>query len=489
DIPAQARELYRRNAIRTIPDVGYTPALLEPPRYPTTKQPLDMSHCILRSVSPVHIKYLRNMGVGASMSVSLLPSGGLWGLIAGHNAKPRAVLYEAQEACRHVGEILAQYIRAREESLEHRLASDLSAVRDRVMRQLFAAEDPSALMRTLGPDLQAVVPSNGSAIVRNGTVMLAGSCPTEAQVRDLSAWFELRTADTEFFATDRLADEYPPARAFTAEASGLLAVRLPGNDVVILMWFRAEQVQEIYWAGNPHESLQVSNGLGTLNPRKSFATWVEAVRGRSRPWDAVEIESAKMFSPRIAFVLQQKRVRELNALLTSANEQLAALALQDGLTGIANRRAFDERLRAEWTRASRSKKPVALLVLDVDFFKNYNDHYGHTLGDTCLKQIAQVLSQSRRAADLAARIGGEEFSLILPDTSIDSAKLVADNVRARIEALQLPHAKSASGVVTVSVGIAAGTADKFGSATALMDAADKALYKAKTSGRNRSVAA
>ena len=489
DIPAQARELYRRNAIRTIPDVGYTPALLEPPRFPTTKQPLDMSHCILRSVSPVHIRYLKNMGVGASMSVSLLPGSGLWGLIAGHNAKPRAVSYEEQEACRHVGQILSQHIRARVESHGHRMASDLSAVRDRVMRQLFAAEDPGALIRTLGPELLAIVPSHGAAIVGNGTVMMAGSGPTEAQVLDLSTWLELRMADKELFATDRLAEEYPPARAFTAAASGLLAMRVPGDDPVILMWFRAEQLQEIYWAGNPHEQLEVSNGLGALNPRKSFATWAETVRGRSGPWDTVEIESAKMFNPRVAFVLQQKRVRELNGLLANANERLAALASQDGLTGIANRRAFDERLRAEWTRASRSKRPLAILILDVDFFKQYNDHYGHALGDTCLKDIARALSESRRAPDLAARIGGEEFSLILPDTSTEGAKLVAENVRARIEALQLPHAKSAFGIVTASIGIAAGTAQKFGSAEALMDAADKALYTAKSSGRNQLVAA
>ena len=150
-------------------------------------------------------------------------------------------------------------------------------------------------------------------------------------------------------------------------------------------------MQEIYWAGNPHEQVEVSNGLGALNPRKSFATWAETVRGRSGPWDTVEIESAKMFNPRVAFVLQQKRVRELNRLLANANEQLSALASQDGLTGIANRRAFDERLQTEWARAGRSQKPLAILILDVDFFKQYNDQYGHALGDTCLKQIARAL--------------------------------------------------------------------------------------------------
>jgi diguanylate cyclase (GGDEF)-like protein len=191
----------------------------------------------------------------------------------------------------------------------------------------------------------------------------------------------------------------------------------------------------------------------------------------------------------VAYVLQQKRVRELNGLLANANKRLAALASQDGLTEISNRRAFDERLQAEWTRACRSKQPLAILMIDVDVFKQYNDHYGHALGDACLKRIALTLNESRRASDLAARVGGEEFSLILPDTPMENAKLVAEKVRVRIEALQIPHVKNACGFVTVSVGIAAGAANEFASAETLMDAADKALYKAKTNGRNQSVAA
>ena len=120
------------------------------------------------------------------------------------------------------------------------------------------------------------------------------------------------------------------------------------------------------------------------------------------------------FVPRAAFILQQERVRELNQILAEANEKLAALASTDGLTSIANRRAFNERLRAEWARARRSCKSLSLVVLDLDFFKQYNDHYGHVMGDECLKQVASVLQDRGRSSDLVARIGGEEFRLFFP---------------------------------------------------------------------------
>jgi diguanylate cyclase (GGDEF)-like protein len=182
-------------------------------------------------------------------------------------------------------------------------------------------------------------------------------------------------------------------------------------------------------------------------------------------------------------------VEELNHLLAEVNERLAALALTDGLTGLANRRAFDQYLEKEWIRASRPPcRPLALIVLDLDFFKQYNDHYGHVMGDQCLKKVAQILQRGRRAADLAARIGGEEFSLILPATNVDGAMAVAESLRKRIEGLKLLHARSPMAVVTASFGVAAAMNDENGTVENLTQAADKALYAAKENGRNRVVA-
>ncbi len=177
------------------------------------------------------------------------------------------------------------------------------------------------------------------------------------------------------------------------------------------------------------------------------------------------------------------------ARLEEANRNLERLATADGLTGLANRRAFDERLDTEWRRATRSGAPLSFLLIDVDFFKGYNDRYGHLEGDDCLRTISTALAASlRRVSDFVARYGGEEFGVILSDCDLDGAAAVAENVRATVERLGIPHADSGiSHAVTISVGVASifPTAGK--PPEELVSLADRALYQAKRRGRNRVV--
>lgn len=183
----------------------------------------------------------------------------------------------------------------------------------------------------------------------------------------------------------------------------------------------------------------------------------------------------------------------LTRKLDEANRELSRLSAVDGLTGIANRRSFDDALVREWRRAMRTRTPVGLILVDVDNFKQYNDHYGHQMGDECLKAVAATLdAQPKRSADLVARYGGEEFVAILPDTDPEGAMQVAEQMRCAVERLALPHAKAqARDTVTISVGVAS-AAPESGDASGfvrLLQDADKALYAAKGSGRNRAVLA
>ena len=170
-------------------------------------------------------------------------------------------------------------------------------------------------------------------------------------------------------------------------------------------------------------------------------------------------------------------------------ESMRARSYVDGLTGIANRRYFDVALDRELRRAQRMKSPLSLLLIDIDSFKAYNDHFGHQQGDACLSTVAQALAAKlKRPADVAARYGGEEFAAILPDTSLEQARLHANAIREHVAALALPHAASAYWpIVTLSIGVASFDRERLHEVPALIEAADKALYAAKRGGRNRVV--
>ncbi|HEX8615043.1 MAG TPA: diguanylate cyclase [Telluria sp.] len=186
----------------------------------------------------------------------------------------------------------------------------------------------------------------------------------------------------------------------------------------------------------------------------------------------------------------QHMVAERTAELEASNAKLAALSSTDGLTGINNRRGFDNALDAEWRRGARNGYPVALAMLDVDHFKSYNDHYGHQAGDQCLRAVAGVIAaHARRPSDLVARYGGEEFALLAPATSVAEAHELACALCLALEKLALPHAKSPYGVVTVSIGVVSLMPDESGGPEQLIEQADRAMYRAKTEGRNRALCA
>lgn len=175
----------------------------------------------------------------------------------------------------------------------------------------------------------------------------------------------------------------------------------------------------------------------------------------------------------------------LTRKLDSANRELTRLSAVDGLTGIANRRQFDEALLREWRRCLREREPLSLLMVDVDYFKQYNDGYGHQAGDECLKVVAGTLrSKLRRPADIVARYGGEEFAAVLPDTASEGAVLVAEAMNSAILQLGIPHEGSAFGILTVSVGVATLVPAQVEGLPRLLSAADWALYEAKREGRN-----
>lgn len=189
----------------------------------------------------------------------------------------------------------------------------------------------------------------------------------------------------------------------------------------------------------------------------------------------------------VGFMFDISERKKMEDELLSLNRKLEKLTLQDGLTGVSNRRLFEQTMNAEWFRSMRDRQPLSLIVIDIDHFKQYNDHYGHLAGDDCLVQVAQALdSIPLRSTDLFARYGGEEFVLLLPKAEIDSAVEIAEKCRALVEKLAIPHEHSGAGdVVTISIGVATITPTPDAEPASLFAEADRQLYRAKELGRNR----
>jgi light-regulated signal transduction histidine kinase (bacteriophytochrome) len=292
DIPRQARALYLRNWLRLIPDAGYQPAPLRPAINPLTGATPDLSFCVLRSVSPVHLQYLRNMGVRASMSLSILRGGALWGLIACHHDTPRHLPAALRAACELFAQMFSLQLQAQEQAEDFGYASRLRRVHEGLV-QLMAGEEALAFgLIKHRPNLLDFIAADGVALLIDGNYATAGRVPEEAAVRALAAW--LGEAGTEgVVAMDQLPSVYPPAAGFAALGSGILALSVSRTPRDYIIWFRPELLQTVTWAGNPDKPVESLPGCSILTPRRSFAAWQESVRGRSAPWRTVEVEAAR----------------------------------------------------------------------------------------------------------------------------------------------------------------------------------------------------
>ena len=222
-----------------------------------------------------------------------------------------------------------------------------------------------------------------------------------------------------------------------------------------------------------------SDGRGRL--ALSIETWCDMPRAGRRRYLAADASPIFDATGKLSAVVETLRDLTDEKMAQIALEQLAT---RDGLTGLANRRCFDDTLHAEWNRALRQMQPLSLLMVDVDNFKAYNDAHGHLGGDECLKRVARAVASEMRANDLVARYGGEEFAVILPNQSLKGAAIVAERIRCRVEQLQLP-CRFAAGHVTVSIGAATAIAGPDNHASQLVAIADAALCRAKHLGRNR----
>lgn len=291
DIPQQARELYLRNTVRFIGDASGDRIPIVP-EIDASGDPIDLSYAHLRSVSPIHCEYLRNMGVSASMSISIVLDGQLWGLVACHHYSPKPLTMTERIAIEMFGEFLSLHLDIIRQKERIETAKAARASLDRFLREAPSHNDFGALLRHSVGRFSDMLPSDGTGILINGSWTPSGTVPPEEAITEIATFLN-EHAEGRIWATHSLMRELPEAEAYAADVSGLLAIPLSQRPRDYLFFFRKEFEHTVNWAGNPDKSYTTGVFGDRLTPRTSFAIWKQTVQGQSRRWTDVDREIAE----------------------------------------------------------------------------------------------------------------------------------------------------------------------------------------------------
>lgn len=486
DIPSQARTLYLTNKLRVLADVEAPMDTLVPPQL-SNGELLDQSHCMLRGLSPVHLSYLRNMEVRATLTLSIICEGKLWGLIACHHHQPKVPPHQVKEGLRQLCELVAEITNMRidalsqQEAIRHRLSLD--HLLNQFHQALILGGDIPIMLDVWLPELLLAFNASNLGVQIGSLVYVGGHGKRQGSgqqiLDDVAVRVDIDNHSPHVLMWDHLLTSKNQCLELLPEAAGLLLAQRYEEEVVFCFVTRQELVQEVRWGGEPvKEIVSLPDGLVRLEPRRSFAEWKQSVQGQSQPWEQVDADALQT----LLQILSEVNNLQVNRTL---QEKLHWRAHHDQLTGLYNRRSMEDEVSR---RLEDNKFNVALMLLDIDHFKKINDTYGHEVGDQVLQQLSLRLNAVIRVFDLLARLGGDEFMLLLQIEHPDPARALIFAERLH-QAVAAPFEINGNGQ-QLHIGISVGIAIPPGhgrTVSELLRHADLALYRAKALGRSCSV--
>nr|WP_294520640.1 EAL domain-containing protein [uncultured Rhodopila sp.] len=471
DIPPQARALYLRQRVGAVANSRYVPVPLLADPALGDETSLDLTRSALRSISPTHLEYMRNMNTAASLTVALPHGPELWGMLVCHHTTPRTAGPEQRAIAEMIGQVTSLLLSSLgdAEYASQRLARTITL---KHLTQKIAAPGPlPEAITAAAADMLALVDATGALVRIGGSTFPLGVTPPPGAAEQALA--VLRTAARgDDVAVDDLGLRHPELEACIAAGSGALLLPLGSGSDDAILWFRAEMSQTLAWGGNPNLPPRVEPGTGRISPRTSFAAWIATVNGRSAPWSEADISLAR----EARRAIEAEQVYRIKA-------ELARLRDYDVLTGLPNRNLLDDWL-VQASREARSAERVddALLFLDLDRFKVVNDSIGHAAGDALLVEAARRLKAAAEPSNQVARLGGDEFVVFCRAADRSATSQLAERIREAVEAPFVIDGRSC--YISISIGVAY-SSDVAG--LDLVRAADMAMYVAKQCGGNRAV--
>jgi light-regulated signal transduction histidine kinase (bacteriophytochrome) len=442
DIPKQARQLYSLNWLRLIPDINYKPVPIVSGKNAVNTQPRDLSFSVLRSVSPIHIEYLQNMGVAASMSISLIKDKELWGLIACHNYTPKYLNYELRAACEFIGQVMSLELQSKEGNEDYDYKLHLKSLQSKIFEDISTSENLSQVLVKCQHNLLEAVNAQGAAIVFGDNCYRVGQTPEGESLKYLTQWVQ-KHLNQEIFYTDSLTKCYPEAEEFKDTASGCLAIAISPTQKIYVLWFRPEVIKTVNWAGNPNKPLQTDeDGNYRLSPRKSFELWKENVRYKSLPWKQCEIDAAlELRKAMINIVLCQiDKLEKLNRALEEsvAREREKTAHLKTAMSEL--KRAQTQLVQSErMSSLGQLVSAVAYEVTNPINFIHGNLIYANEYSQKMI-DLLQLYEQHYPSAspEIKAQIEAVELEFIVEDLPklLGSMKVGANRIREIVQSLR-----------------------------------------------------
>ncbi|NDL70035.1 diguanylate cyclase [Vreelandella alkaliphila] len=478
DFPIALRRAYERHPVRLIQDVAATCEDLQP-----RDVAVDVSACFLRAPAPERQLYLQRLGVRGALSVAMQGDTGLWGLLYCHSATAHPVTPPVRDAVRTLVQMATQrllLLRARQE------ARYLQRVQDSLVlssNNRLKPQNPYQLFTQHADTWQSLFRAHGVALWVKGSVYQSGNTPKPEAISQFVTRIEKAHIHSGPWCTQETTKEPLTSSLGMLEHSGVLAIPLPTSPTQRswLIFFRPEQVETLYWAMQPSSS--------PLHPLmlSPSAAWCEEVTGKSEAWQRVERLAAMDLGEDLTLAISAYEISTLNMhlererkALADANQRLEQLAHFDPLTQVWNRYRIEQAIDAQLVAAQRYGAAFALLLFDVDHFKQINDTLGHSVGDDVLVSLARLVENSLRGCDHLGRWGGEEFVVLATHSNMEAAEGLAERLRSLVATL---YVNGLDQPMTVSIGVAVWQHGD--SCKTLIARADTAMYQAKRNGRNR----